>query len=98
MTTEIVIEAFDQFAAHKDPEAFAVVILGNARMYRSSANLLIGWHIAFILSICRLVAGADRNLWREIKYRWLPLTAYSSFDKLCEAVKTYAMVTAPITQ
>lgn len=31
--------------------------------------------------------------WREVKYRWLPLAAYSSFDKLCEAVKTCVMAT-----
>ncbi|MGP9574063.1 transposase [Halomonas sp. AOP42-D2-25] len=38
------------------------------------------------------------TLWREIKYRWLLLTAYRSFDQLCEAVKTYTMVMELITQ
>ena len=35
VTTETVIEAFDQFVAQKDPDTFAVVVLDNASMHRS---------------------------------------------------------------
>lgn len=35
VTTEMVIEAFNQFAAQKDPDAFAVVVLDNACTHRS---------------------------------------------------------------
>lgn len=91
--TEIVIEALDQFVAHKDPDAFAVVILDNARMHRSRAcqRKLIDWMAYRIHLVYLPLYSPELNLieifWCEIKYRWLPLTAYSSFDKLCEAVK-----------
>jgi|TARA_R110000796_G_C14473958_1_gene425885 transposase len=93
VTTETVIEAFDQFAAHKDPNAFAVVILDNAKMHRSKAfqRKRIDWMAHRIHLVYLSPYSPELNLieilWREIKYRWLPLTAYSSFDKLCEAVK-----------
>ena len=35
VTTETVIEAFDQFVIQKDPDTFAVVVLDNASMHRS---------------------------------------------------------------
>ncbi len=37
VTTETVIEAFDQFVIQKDPDTFAVVVLDNASMHRSKA-------------------------------------------------------------
>ncbi|AZM96524.1 hypothetical protein EI420_12895 [Vreelandella venusta] len=93
MTTETVIEAFYHFAAHKDPDAFAIVILDNARMHRSKAfqRKLIDWMAHRIHLVYLSPYSPELNLieilWREIKYWWLPLTAYSSFDKRCEAVK-----------
>jgi|TARA_R100001244_G_scaffold82550_1_gene64034 transposase len=91
--TETVIEAFDQFAAQKSPDAFAVVVLDNAKMHRSKAfqRKIIDWMAHRIHLVYLSPYSPELNLieilWREIKYKWLPLTAYSSFDKLCEAVK-----------
>ena len=93
VTSEIVIEAFDQFAAHKDPDAFAVVVLDNARMHHSKAfqRKIVDWMAHRIHLVYLSPYSPELNLieilWREIKYRWLPLTAYSSFDKLCDSVK-----------
>lgn len=93
VTTETVIEAFDQFAAHKDPNAFAVVILDNAKMHHSKAfqRKLIDWMAHRIHLVYLSPYSSELNLikkfWREIKYRWLPLTVYCSFYRLCEVVK-----------
>ncbi len=91
--TEAVIEAFDQFAAQKRSDAFAVVVLDNANMRRSKAfqRKIIDWMAHRIHLVYLSPYSPELNLieilWREIKYRWLPLTAYRSFDKLCETVK-----------
>ncbi|NOG31886.1 IS630 family transposase [Halomonas sp. TBZ9] len=93
VNSETVIEAFDQFAAQKDPDAFAVVVLDNAKMHHSKAfrRKIIDWMTHRIHLIYLSPYSPELNLieilWREIKYRWLPLTAYSSFDRLCQAVK-----------
>ena len=72
-------------------------VLGDAQ------RKLIDWMAYRIHLVYLPLYSPELNLieifWCEIKYRWLPLTAYSSFDKLCEAVKKmYAMVMALITQ
>jgi hypothetical protein len=40
------------------------------------------------LSVCLLTrAESDRDsVWRQMKYTWLPLSAYLSFERLCEEV------------
>lgn len=92
VTTETVIEAFDQFVAQKDPEAFAVVVLDNASMHRSKAfrRKILEWMSHRVYLIYLSAYSPELNLieilWRQIKYAWLPLSAYLSFDRLCEEV------------
>lgn len=92
VTTDTVIEAFDQFVAQKDPDAFAVVVLDNASMHRSNAfrRKILAWmshrvHLVY-LSAYSPELNLIEILWRQMKYFWLPLNAYLSFDRLCEEV------------
>ncbi|MCK0716484.1 IS630 family transposase [Chromohalobacter sarecensis] len=92
VTTETVIEAFDQFVAQKDPDAFAVVVLDNAKMHRSKAfqRKIIDWmahrvHLVY-LSAYSPELNLIEILWRRMKYAWLPLSAYLTFDRLCNEV------------
>jgi transposase len=92
VTTETVIEAFDRFVAQKDPEAFAVVVLDNASMHRSKAfkRKILEWMSHRVYLIYLSAYSPELNLieilWRQMKYAWLPLSAYLSFDRLCEEV------------
>lgn len=92
VTTETVIEAFDQFVAQKDPDTFAVVVLDNASMHRSKAfrRKIVEWmshrvHLVY-LSAYSPELNLIEILWRQMKYAWLPLSAYLSFDRLCHEV------------
>ena len=68
VTTETVIEAFDQFVIQKDPDIFAVVVLDNASLHRSKAfrRKRVEWmsqrvHLIY-LSVCLLTrAESDRD-------------------------------------
>lgn len=92
VTTETVIEAFDQFVAQKDPDAFAVVVLDNASMHRSKAfrRKILEWMSHRVYLIYLSAYSPELNLieilWRQMKYTWLPLSAYLSFDRLCGEV------------
>nr|AFW03529.1 putative transposase [Halomonas sp. ZM3] len=92
VTTETVIEAFDQFVAQKKTDTFAVVVLDNASMHRSQAfrRKIVEWmshrvHLVY-LSAYSPELNLIEILWRQMKYAWLPLSAYLSFDHLCEEV------------
>jgi len=92
VTTETVIAAFDQFVSQKDPDAFAVVVLDNASMHRSKAfrRKILEWmshrvHLVY-LSAYSPELNLIEILWRQMKYSWLPLSAYLSFDRLCNEV------------
>ncbi|SEK39776.1 Transposase [Halomonas daqiaonensis] len=92
VTTETVIEAFDQFVSQKDPDTFAVVVLDNASMHRSKAfrQKIVEWmshrvHLVY-LSAYSPELNLIEILWRQMKYAWLPLSAYLSFDRLCNEV------------
>jgi len=92
VTTEIVIEAFDQFVAQKDPDTFAVVVLDNASMHRSKTfrRKIVGWMSHRVHLIYLSAYSPELNLieilWRQMKYAWLPLSAYLTFDRLCDEV------------
>ena len=99
VTTETVIEAFDQFVAQKDPDTFAIVVLDNASMHRSKAfrRKIMEWmshrvHLVY-LSAYSPELNLIEILWRQMKYAWLPLSAYLSFDHLskevCRLLDTY---------
>lgn len=92
VTTDTVIEAFDRFVVQKDPESFAVVVLDNASMHRSRAfrRRIVDWmshrvHLVY-LSAYSPELNLIEILWRQMKYTWLPLRAYLSFDRLCNEV------------
>ncbi|WP_299312644.1 IS630 family transposase [uncultured Halomonas sp.] len=92
VTTETVIEAFDQFVAQKDPDTFAIVVLDNASMHRSKAfrRKIMEWmshrvHLVY-LSAYSPELNLIEILWRQMKYAWLPLSAYLSFDHLSKEV------------
>ena len=92
VTTETVIEAFDQFAAQKAPDTFAVVVLDNASMHRSKAfkRKMPEWMSHRVYLVYLSAYSPELNLieilWRQMKYTWLPLGAYLSFDRLCDEV------------
>tara|TARA_R110000796_G_C14566946_1_gene435406 strand:+ start:5537 stop:6112 length:576 start_codon:yes stop_codon:yes gene_type:complete len=102
--TETVIEAFDQFAAQKHADTFAVVVLDNARMHRSKAfqRKIIDWMVHRIHLVYLSPYSPELNLieilWRDIKYRWLPLAAYPRSISSVKRSKTCGMVTEPITR
>lgn len=92
VTTGTVIEAFDQFVVQKDPDTFAVVVLDNASMHRSKIfrRKMVEWmshrvHLVY-LSTYSPELNLIEILWRQMKYAWLPLSAYLSFDRLCDEV------------
>lgn len=92
VTTDTVITAFDQFVAQKDPDTFAVVVLDNASMHRSKPfkRKILAWmshrvHLVY-LSAYSPELNLIEILWRQMKYAWLPLSAYLSFERLCEEV------------
>lgn len=92
VTTETVIEAFDLFVAQKDPDTFAVVVLDNASMHRSRAfqRKIVDWMSQRVHLIYLSAYSPELNLieilWRQMKYLWLPMNAYLSFDRLCDEV------------
>ena len=92
VTTETVIEAFDQFVIQKDPDTFAVVVLDNASMHRSKAfrRKRVEWMSQRVHLIYLSAYSPELNLieilWRQMKYTWLPLSAYLSFERLREEV------------
>jgi transposase len=92
VTTETVIEAFDQFVIQKDPDTFAVVVLDNASMHRSKAfrRKRVEWMSQRVHLIYLSAYSPELNLieilWQQMKYTWLPLSAYLSFERLCEEV------------
>jgi transposase len=92
VTTDIVVAAFDKFVAQKDPDTFAVVVLDNASMHRSKAfkRKILEWMAHRVHLVYLSAYSPELNfieiLWRRMKYSWLPLSAYLSFDCLCDEV------------
>ena len=92
VTTDTVIDAFDHFVAQKDPDTFAVVVLDNASMHRSKAfrRKRVEWVSQRVHLIYLSAYSPELNLieilWQQMKYTWLPLSAYLSFERLCEEV------------
>lgn len=69
-----------------------MVVLDNASMHRSKAfwRKIIEWishrvHLVY-LSACSPELNLIEILWRQMKYAWLPLSAYLSFEHLCDEV------------
>lgn len=88
VTTEVVVDAFDQFVAQKSPNAFAIVVVDNASVHRSAyfQRKRLEWlnqrvHVVY-LSTYSPELNLIEILWRKVKYEWLPVTAYESFGAL----------------
>lgn len=92
VTTEVVIEAFERLIEQKSPDAFAVVVLDNASMHRSALfqRKRLEWRAQRVHVVFLPPYSPELNLiemlWRKIKYEWLPLSAYQSFQSLCSHV------------
>ena len=95
---DTVIAAFDAFAEDyyssefKHSGKFCFVVLDNASMHRSKAFtakmedwLIRGVIPRFIPPYCPEL-NLIEILWRKIKYEWLPMSAYQSFDRLKQSV------------
>ena len=89
-STEI-IAALDHFADVR-PHRLTLVILDNAPIHRSEAViqclerwLVKGVGIHFLPPYCPELNRIE-NLWRKIKYDWLPFSAYTSFTALQAAL------------
>lgn len=88
-----VIEAFDAFCETLTGDRLTLVVMDNASMHHTEAfyqcterwkakKLFIHYLPPYSPELNRI-----ERLWREIKYRWLPLWAYQSWDDLQKAVK-----------
>lgn len=92
VTTQVVIEAFDILLEQKSPEAFAIVVLDNASMHRSASfqRKELEWRGQRLYVIFLPAYSPELNLieilWRKIKYEWLSVTAYQSFQTLTNHV------------
>ncbi len=92
VTTQVVIEAFDRLLEQKSPQAFAIVVLDNASIHRSALfqRKELEWRAQRLYVIFLPAYSPELNLieilWRKIKYEWLPVTAYQSFQSLTDHV------------
>lgn len=92
VTTAVVLEAFDLLLAQKSPQAFAIVVLDNASIHRSALfqRKEMEWRAQRLYVIFLPTYSPELNLieilWRKIKYEWLPVTAYQSFQSLTSHV------------
>ena len=93
VTTATVLEAFDGLLRAKSSESFAIVVLDNASIHRSALfrRKVLEWRAQRLYVIFLPTYSPELNLieilWRKIKYEWLPITAYTSFQSLVERVQ-----------
>lgn len=87
-----VIAAFDAFAAQGQSDKLRLVVLDNAPIHRSHAfqDRIDRWLAQGLVVHFLPAYSPELNLieivWRKIKYEWLPLNAYLSFDTLKESL------------
>jgi transposase len=92
VTTQVVIEALDRLLEQKSPQAFAIVVLDNASIHRSALfqRKELEWRAQRLYVIFLSAYSSELNLieilWRKVKYEWLPVTAYQSFQSLTDHV------------
>jgi hypothetical protein len=93
VTTDVVIEAFEKLIAKKTGETMTVVLMDNAQIHRSVKfrRERLEWvdHGVFVLYLPPYSPELNliEILWRRVKYEWLPVFAYLSFEKLCDNVR-----------
>ena len=89
--TAVIIECFDQLSTQIDKRSY--VLLDNAPMHRSKAFIqhIPQWVRTGLIVKYLPSYAPELNLieilWCFIKYYWLPFSAYTSFQCLCEAVE-----------
>ena len=88
VTTAVVVDAFAQFMEHKSPDAFAIVVVDNASVHRSALfqRKRLEWlnqrvHVVYLPPYSPEL-NLIEILWHKVKYEWLPVTAYESFQAL----------------
>lgn len=93
VSSEVVIDCFNQFSLQHEAKCGkivkpCIVILDNASMHRSKLfkAQLDSWAARGVFIHYLPPYSPELNLiemvWRKIKYSWLPLNAYKSFDVL----------------
>lgn len=93
VTTDTVIEAFDRLITGRCKEKFSVVVMDNAQIHKSAQfkRKQVDWMEQGIFVVYLPPYSPELNpieiLWRKIKYSWLPVTAYQTFETLCENVR-----------
>lgn len=90
VNTEVVIDVFDGYCESLLRET--IVILDNASMHTSGQFTAqrerwadCGLHLYYLPTYSPELNWIE-ILWRKIKYRWLPISAYESFDSLVTEV------------
>jgi transposase len=93
VNTETVITAMDAFIERfADPQRLTLVFMDNARIHHSEwfqaqrERWLLKRVVVCYLPTYSPELNLIEILWRKLKYEWLPLTAYRSFDHLKAAV------------
>jgi len=86
---EVVINAFEQFIKTQNSELPIYIVLDNASTHRSKLfkEAAVKWEKSKNIRLVYLPAySPELNLieilWKMIKYYWLPMSAYGSFDTL----------------
>jgi transposase len=93
VTTDVVIDMFEHWIAHKPGDRCVVVVMDNARIHRSAqfTKQLSTWAKQHVYVVYLPPYSPELNLiellWKKVKYEWLPCSAYSSFEKLCQQVR-----------
>lgn len=93
VTSEVVIASIDKFALKHEKSCCGsikpcIVILDNASMHRSQSfkAKIKDWAAMGVILHFLPPYSPELNLieilWKQIKYYWLPLDAYQSFEKL----------------
>lgn len=99
VTTETVIAAFDRFAEdyffnhYRETKIPCLIVLDNASMHTSKAFTarIEHWMLRGIGLHYLPAYSPELNLieilWRKVKYEWLPMDAYQSYEKLKSRVQ-----------
>jgi len=94
VTSETVIEAFEMLLKSKPQDRVTAVILDNASIHRSKIfkSKCQEWMDSNLFVHFLPTYSPELNfieiLWRKIKYEWLPISAYESFEDLEKSLKS----------